>query len=616
MYTVTFYSYKGGVGRTMALVNVAYMLAKAGKRVLLVDFDLEAPGLSSYDGLSAGQDRAGIVEYVRRFQLEGRSPDVAEFLAPCDIDGMRLWIMPAGRHRTAEYATEFNSISWRQLYDEEDGFLLMEDLKQQWAEFEGRGFDYVLIDSRTGHTDVGGICTRQLPDAVVILFVPTNQNIDGLVPIVKTIRSEAAPVRERPARLHFCPSNVPASAEQEKILNDRLEDAAKRLEYGEPATVIQHFDSFELLELPIFARRHAGSRLVKQLDQLRSAIMKENIEDRDGALLALQDLPQRFREAQAAINRSDLDDINAITQQIRALYPNDGDIAWGLAAVANAMMRPDEELAALDVAIANGSHLTRALLRRAFLRSSVDGRGIAFDDLSRLVGAERPTVFELMPALDLARSLDPQRLPDLLRFGFANPRVDGFGKGEILLRMLTEGSDLEEISSEAAAAYRFVSSPDTPPLRNSLALVLIALGDFQGAMKLFPAGRQGALESAPVHEVFNFMVAEWGATGRCPNDLAKQVLVRRSEMRRSFDANGLQCFAICNDAIGNRDAAAADLEAAVSKAVASDMAFDCWRWRYVSGDVMLADLTEMRRLVENGGRLVPSFLTQARSTAA
>ena len=48
MFVTTFYSYKGGVGRTMALANVAALLAEIGRRVLVVDFDLEAPGVPSY----------------------------------------------------------------------------------------------------------------------------------------------------------------------------------------------------------------------------------------------------------------------------------------------------------------------------------------------------------------------------------------------------------------------------------------------------------------------------------------------------------------------------------------------------------------------------------------
>ena len=42
---LTFYSYKGGTGRSMALANVGWILASAGKRVLLIDWDFEAPGL-------------------------------------------------------------------------------------------------------------------------------------------------------------------------------------------------------------------------------------------------------------------------------------------------------------------------------------------------------------------------------------------------------------------------------------------------------------------------------------------------------------------------------------------------------------------------------------------
>ncbi len=45
MYVVTFYSFKGGVGRTLALLNVAYEIANSGQHVLVVDFDLEAPAI-------------------------------------------------------------------------------------------------------------------------------------------------------------------------------------------------------------------------------------------------------------------------------------------------------------------------------------------------------------------------------------------------------------------------------------------------------------------------------------------------------------------------------------------------------------------------------------------
>ena len=48
MIVVTFYSFKGGVGRSMALANVAELLAKKGRRVVVCDFDLEAPGIERF----------------------------------------------------------------------------------------------------------------------------------------------------------------------------------------------------------------------------------------------------------------------------------------------------------------------------------------------------------------------------------------------------------------------------------------------------------------------------------------------------------------------------------------------------------------------------------------
>ena len=68
MYVVTFYSFKGGVGRTMTLVNVGVALAARGRRVLLVDFDLEAPGIPTFELFSAVTETAGVVDLriVRR----------------------------------------------------------------------------------------------------------------------------------------------------------------------------------------------------------------------------------------------------------------------------------------------------------------------------------------------------------------------------------------------------------------------------------------------------------------------------------------------------------------------------------------------------------------------
>jgi len=51
---VTFYSWKGGVGRTLAVANTAVQLARSGRSVLMIDWDLEAPGLDRFFLRSGG----------------------------------------------------------------------------------------------------------------------------------------------------------------------------------------------------------------------------------------------------------------------------------------------------------------------------------------------------------------------------------------------------------------------------------------------------------------------------------------------------------------------------------------------------------------------------------
>jgi MinD-like ATPase involved in chromosome partitioning or flagellar assembly len=96
--TVAFYSYKGGVGRSLLLANAARFLARAGKGVLAVDFDFEAPGLHYKFG---GVDCAGGVVPYLIATVEGTAspPPFDEHMIPVPVSGTAggwLRLMPAG----------------------------------------------------------------------------------------------------------------------------------------------------------------------------------------------------------------------------------------------------------------------------------------------------------------------------------------------------------------------------------------------------------------------------------------------------------------------------------------------------------------------------------------
>jgi cellulose biosynthesis protein BcsQ len=294
LYTITFYSFKGGVGRTLALVNVGAELARRGRKVLLVDFDLEAPGLETFARLRPPKPRPGIVEFVTEYERTMQAPDVREYIyeaVTVGKKGGRLWVMPAGR-RDANYQAALVNIDWKRLYGERDGFLLFEDMKAQWEQEQDLNPDYVLIDSRTGHTDVEGICTRQLADSVVLMFMPNEQNLVGLEGVCRAIRREETEGLKKSIRLHFVAANVPDLDDEKRILQRQMRAFRKRLDFEAFSGVIRRCDNLNLLEQSVFTLDHPHTRLAHSYRRLLRTLIMDNLADREGALLFLKTSPK------------------------------------------------------------------------------------------------------------------------------------------------------------------------------------------------------------------------------------------------------------------------------------------------------------------------------------
>jgi MinD-like ATPase involved in chromosome partitioning or flagellar assembly len=117
VYIVTFYSYKGGVGRTLALMNTAARLAELGRRVFIIDFDLEAPGVDAFCAAAKTEPRQGIVEYISYFKTTGKPASLRDYVFSADIragSGGQVSIMAAGR-KDRDYQTQLSSLDWKML---------------------------------------------------------------------------------------------------------------------------------------------------------------------------------------------------------------------------------------------------------------------------------------------------------------------------------------------------------------------------------------------------------------------------------------------------------------------------------------------------------------------
>ena len=195
MQTITFYSYNGGTGRTLAVANAAKYLVRLGQKVFAIDMDLEAPGLHYKLGLGTKTNAPlivrGLVDYVHTFVRTKAFPDsLADHTVQIQTEDGRndhITLMPAGNVPCAEYWHKLTQINWHELFYSQnpEGIPFFLELKARIEkEFAP---DFLLIDSRTGITEIGGIATTILPDRVVCLLLKNNQNLEGTREVMRGI---------------------------------------------------------------------------------------------------------------------------------------------------------------------------------------------------------------------------------------------------------------------------------------------------------------------------------------------------------------------------------------------------------------------------------------------
>lgn len=213
---ITFYSFKGGVGRSMAVMNIGSLLATRGFRVLVLDMDLEAPGASyllqnqnkqQEHNQIQPQNLLGFVDLFGEANTKGEDADMG-VLKPSDIvakythplalfeipegedvvknPGGQLRIMPAGRPGT-DYARRLQDLDLPGLYQEGVGKPLIAAFKKIIQ--DSNEFDFVLVDSRTGFSDESGICTRDLADRLVVITGLNHQNVEGTAAFFRALRA-------------------------------------------------------------------------------------------------------------------------------------------------------------------------------------------------------------------------------------------------------------------------------------------------------------------------------------------------------------------------------------------------------------------------------------------
>ncbi|TAE54618.1 MAG: tyrosine-protein kinase family protein [Nostocales cyanobacterium] len=196
---VTFFSFKGGVGRSTALVATALTLARNGHRVAIVDLDLEAPGLSTV----FFQDNSvnyGVIDYLLEKKIQNRDwtlrNDILQINDPLLIgnSGEQLYLLPAG-NVDANYLEKLARLDFQNLVDHD----IPETFKGMLRELESavKPLDFILLDSRAGFHDIGGLALTDLSHAAVIFGRESRQSWAGLTHVIRRLSRPLASEEEQ-----------------------------------------------------------------------------------------------------------------------------------------------------------------------------------------------------------------------------------------------------------------------------------------------------------------------------------------------------------------------------------------------------------------------------------
>jgi len=246
---ITFYSYKGGTGRTMALANAAVLISRQIRRtILVVDWDLEAPGLHHYfkRGSNSISRSPGVIDllldyydYMRQNPLNPRGffedNRILDYIQDTSVDHVKM--ISAGR-LDETYAARVAKFGFDALFE------ISTDAYRILADSLAEVFPFVLIDSRTGLNDASGACTSLMPSKLIAVFTPNRQSVEGVILAARnavTYRGQSDD--ERPLMIYPLASRVELAEEA----------LSKRWRYGnDGADILGYQRQFEDLFVDLY----------------------------------------------------------------------------------------------------------------------------------------------------------------------------------------------------------------------------------------------------------------------------------------------------------------------------------------------------------------------------
>jgi len=178
-----FYSVKGGVGRSTALAIAAAELAARGYNVLVLDLDLEAPGLGSLLLRPEDMPEFGVIDWFAAVAAGADAESlIPDMIGPSPFTSARavVDVVPAAGREPGAYLSKLARAYTPGSVDQKYfGFNFPKKVDALLAQLTSRQrYDAVLIDARAGLHETSGGLVLGLGAKALLFGVDTSQTFD------------------------------------------------------------------------------------------------------------------------------------------------------------------------------------------------------------------------------------------------------------------------------------------------------------------------------------------------------------------------------------------------------------------------------------------------------
>jgi MinD-like ATPase involved in chromosome partitioning or flagellar assembly len=173
---ISVHSYRGGTGKSNLTANLASCLVQQGKRVALVDTDIQSPGLHVLFGMNEQTTGLTLNDYLYgRCRIEQAAHDVTAALGDAASHGGALYLVPSSIK-----AGEITRVL-REAYEVN---LLTDGFRRLMKTFQ---LDYLFIDTHPGLNEET-LLSLLLSDILVLILRPDQQDFQGTAVTVEVAR--------------------------------------------------------------------------------------------------------------------------------------------------------------------------------------------------------------------------------------------------------------------------------------------------------------------------------------------------------------------------------------------------------------------------------------------